>query len=210
MPGKRLIRSPSGRLNRPRRSSSRSSRRTASRDTRYSCTAKVSSETDGGPGAAQHRAECARLRLGRAAHDELDLGEIKIGGDREKIHAGEQRRQPTIAQNQMFSDPRNRATASARPRGRAPAIAPLTPAWDGEPRQPLQITELPTGNLLRDRKEDQNAGRVFGRPLQIIAAARPNRNRKGEGSPAPPHSAAASCGRDVSVRGNNRPRQGRR
>ena len=38
---------------------------------------------------------------------------------------------PTIAQNQMFSDPTNRAIASARRRGRAPAIvvAPLTAAW---------------------------------------------------------------------------------
>src|SRR5438067_7763287 len=45
IPGKRVIRSPSGRLRSPRRSTSRSRRRTASRDMTYSCTAYASSET---------------------------------------------------------------------------------------------------------------------------------------------------------------------
>src|SRR3954466_2039184 len=80
--------------------------------------------------AAEHRGNCASRPLARAADDEFDLRCIKVGGDAEKIDAGDQRRQPDDAPEQMFSEPKNLAIAPV-PSGRTPpmALASRAIAW---------------------------------------------------------------------------------
>src|ERR1700716_904106 len=107
-----------------------------------------------------------------------------------------------MAQNQRFSDPRYRAIASARSRGRAPAIAvaPLTRAWARRTKSTMAVYRVAHGKI-SGRVQDEQARRPRIRPClaRIIAAVSLNRNRKGAGRAAQPQLAAAACGRDVSV-----------
>src|SRR5437764_7815324 len=72
---------------------------------------------------------------------------------------------PTMAQNQIFSDPRNRASASARPRGRAPAIAvaPLTTAWARRTKSTIANYRVSTGRSVERARDDRRAAPVLGR-----------------------------------------------
>src|SRR5258708_33566786 len=99
-----------------------------------------------------------------------------------------------MAQNQRFSDARYRAIASARSRGRAPAIAvaPLTTAWARRTKSTMADYRVAHGKI-GGRVQDEQARRprIRPHPARIIAAVSLNRNRKGAGSAGPAQAAAA-------------------